>query len=132
MAKTTNVTLSVPVELKSKMDSFREINWSEVMRNTLSEKVRRLEIMKRLDELTFVSLLPDVNSSNLFIISSLLTFSDNVLRITSLQFISLNESILDLSSTGTDKVTFVVLAIYNSPRVFNKNNKFIRVYKYYA
>ena len=52
MAKAVNVTLSVPVELKEKMDSFKEINWSEVMRNTLSEKLRRLEIMKRLDELT--------------------------------------------------------------------------------
>ena len=52
MAKAANVTLSVPVELKEKMDSFKEINWSEVMRSTLSEKVRRLEIMKRLDQLT--------------------------------------------------------------------------------
>ncbi len=52
MAKAANVTLSVPVELKEKMDSFKEINWSEVMRTTLSEKLRRLEIMKRLDELT--------------------------------------------------------------------------------
>lgn len=52
MAKAVNVTLSVPIELKDKMDSFKEINWSEVMRTTLSEKVRRLELMKRLDELT--------------------------------------------------------------------------------
>ena len=52
MAKAVNVTLSVPVELKKEMDSFKEINWSEVMRNTLSEKLRRLELMKKLDELT--------------------------------------------------------------------------------
>ena len=52
MAKTVNVTLSVPVELKKEMDSFKEINWSEVMRSTLSEKLRRLELMKKLDELT--------------------------------------------------------------------------------
>ena len=52
MAKAINVTLSVPVELKHKMESFKEINWSEVMRNTLAEKLRRLEIMRRLDELT--------------------------------------------------------------------------------
>ena len=52
MAKTVNVTLSVPVELKQKMDSFKEINWSEVMRGTLSERLRRLEFMKKLDELT--------------------------------------------------------------------------------
>lgn len=52
MTKAVNVTLSVPVELKHKMESFKEINWSEVMRNTLAEKLRRLEIMRRLDELT--------------------------------------------------------------------------------
>ena len=52
MAKTMNVTLAVPVELKEKMDSFKEINWSEIMRSALSEKLRRLELMKKLDELT--------------------------------------------------------------------------------
>ena len=52
MAKSVNVTLSVPSELKQKMESFKEINWSEVMRSNLSDKVRRLEIMKKLDELT--------------------------------------------------------------------------------
>ena len=52
MGKTVNVTLSVPVEVKKDMDSFKEINWSEVMRGTLSEKLRRLEIMRKLDELT--------------------------------------------------------------------------------
>ncbi len=50
--KSVNVTLAVPVGLKMEMDSFREINWSEVMRKTLAEKVRRLELMKQLDELT--------------------------------------------------------------------------------
>ena len=59
MAKTTNVTLSVPTELKSRMDSFKEINWSEVMRSTLSDKIRRLELMKKLDELTAGSRLTD-------------------------------------------------------------------------
>ena len=59
MAKAVNVTLSVPIELKQKMDSFKEINWSEIMRSTLSEKLRRLEIMKRLDELTVGSKLED-------------------------------------------------------------------------
>ena len=52
MSKAINVTLSVPTELKHKMESFKEINWSEVMRTTLSEKVRRLEFMKKLDKLT--------------------------------------------------------------------------------
>jgi len=52
MSKNVNVTLSVPSGLKIEMDSFKEINWSEVMRSILSEKVRRLEIMRKLDELT--------------------------------------------------------------------------------
>ncbi len=62
-AKSVNVTLSVPVGLKMGMDSFDEINWSEVMRKLLAEKVRRLELLKRLDELTAGSRLTeeDVN-----------------------------------------------------------------------
>ncbi len=52
MPKSINVTLSVPVELKRKMEDFKEINWSEVMRSTLTEKVNRLNLMKKLDELT--------------------------------------------------------------------------------
>ena len=59
MPKTVNVTLSVPIELKEKMDSFKEINWSEVMRNTLSEKLRRLGLMRKLDELTASSKLDE-------------------------------------------------------------------------
>ena len=61
MHKTVNVTLSVPIELKEKMDSFKEINWSEVMRNTLSEKLRRLGFMKKLDELTAGSKLDEAD-----------------------------------------------------------------------
>ena len=59
MQKSINVTLSVPVELKEKMDSFKEINWSEVMRATLSEKLKRLDLMKKLDELTVGSKLTE-------------------------------------------------------------------------
>ena len=52
MPKTANITLAVPKEIKDRMDSFKEINWSEVMRQTLSEKVQRLTLLKKLDELT--------------------------------------------------------------------------------
>lgn len=52
MSKTANVTLAIPKEIKEKMDSFKEINWSEVMRQTLAEKVQRLTLLKKLDELT--------------------------------------------------------------------------------
>ena len=65
MVKAINVTLSVPVELKQKMDSFKEINWSEVMRSTLSEKLRRLELMKKLDELTAGSKLDERDVENI-------------------------------------------------------------------
>lgn len=41
-----SVTLSVPEDLKRKMDEFPEINWSEVARGAIREKVRRLEFLK--------------------------------------------------------------------------------------
>lgn len=41
-----SVTLSVPEELKRKMDEFPEINWSEVARNAIREKVSKLEFLK--------------------------------------------------------------------------------------
>lgn len=59
MPKTVNITLAVPVELKEKIDTFKEINWSEVMRQTLSERVRRLALLAKLDELTAGSKLTD-------------------------------------------------------------------------
>jgi hypothetical protein len=42
-----NVTLSIPDELKNKMDSFVEINWSAVAREAFAEKVHDLELIKR-------------------------------------------------------------------------------------
>lgn len=45
-----NITLSISEDLKSKMDSLREINWSEVTREFLSEKVKRLAFLKKLEE----------------------------------------------------------------------------------
>jgi len=42
-----NVTLSIPNELKQKMDSFAEINWSAVAREAFDEKVRDLEFIKK-------------------------------------------------------------------------------------
>lgn len=41
-----SVTLSVPEDLKKKMDAFPEMNWSEVARNAIREKVVKLEFMK--------------------------------------------------------------------------------------
>ena len=53
------VTLSVPEKLKHEMESFREINWSEVMRSLLAEKMKRLALLKKLDNLTAGSALTE-------------------------------------------------------------------------
>ncbi len=42
-----NVTLSVPLELKHRMDSFTEINWSAVAREAFDEKINDLEFIKK-------------------------------------------------------------------------------------
>ena len=41
-----NITLSIPKELKRKMDSFIEINWSAVAREAFKEKISDLEFLK--------------------------------------------------------------------------------------
>ena len=42
-----NVTLSIPVELKQKMDLFAEINWSAVAREAFDDKIRDLEFIRK-------------------------------------------------------------------------------------
>ncbi len=42
-----NVTLSIPTDLKHKMDSFAEINWSAVAREAFDEKIKDLEFIKK-------------------------------------------------------------------------------------
>lgn len=41
-----NITLSVPEELKRKMDEFPEINWSEVARQAIWEKASQMSVLK--------------------------------------------------------------------------------------
>jgi hypothetical protein len=41
-----NVTVSVPVEMKSKMDEYAIINWSEVARQAFAGQLKRLEMLK--------------------------------------------------------------------------------------
>ena len=43
-----NLTLSVPAELKHKLERFPEINWSEVARQAFIQKVEILEHMQSL------------------------------------------------------------------------------------
>ena len=42
-----NVTLSIPNELKQKMDTFAELNWSAVAREAFDEKIRDMEFIKK-------------------------------------------------------------------------------------
>jgi hypothetical protein len=42
-----NVTLSIPFDLKTKMDQFVEINWSAVARVAFDEKIKDLEFLKK-------------------------------------------------------------------------------------
>ncbi len=44
----TNLTLSIPDDLKAKMGRFPEINWSEVARQAIMEKTRVLGQMQQL------------------------------------------------------------------------------------
>jgi len=44
----TSLTLSVTKELRKKMDMFPEINWSEVARQSIIQKLSLLEKMNRL------------------------------------------------------------------------------------
>lgn len=43
-----SLTLSIPNELKDEMAEFKYINWSEVARAAIAEKVKFLEKMNRL------------------------------------------------------------------------------------
>jgi hypothetical protein len=44
-----NITVSVDDDLKKRMENHPEINWSEVTRQAIEEKIEALEVM---DELT--------------------------------------------------------------------------------
>lgn len=43
-----NLTLAIPADLKAEMKKFAEINWSEVARQAIAEKIQTLEAMDRL------------------------------------------------------------------------------------
>ena len=44
------ITLAVPEELKKKMDEFPEMNWSEVARQSFSQKIEDMEFLKKFKE----------------------------------------------------------------------------------
>ena len=41
------LTLAVPEELKQKMETFPEMNWSEVARQAFMQKIKDLEFLKK-------------------------------------------------------------------------------------
>ncbi len=42
----TNITLSIPEDLKREMEKFPEINWSEVARDSIKKKIAQLTFLK--------------------------------------------------------------------------------------
>ncbi len=53
-----NVTLTVPADLKKRMDEFPEINWSEVARQAINQKIQELVLLR---SITAKSRLTDEN-----------------------------------------------------------------------
>lgn len=50
MPTMTTMTLAVPNELKQKMDSFPEMNWSEVARQAFMQKLEDMEFLRKFKE----------------------------------------------------------------------------------
>lgn len=46
----TTLTLAVPDEMKKKMDSFPEMNWSEVARQSFMQKIEDMEFLRKFKE----------------------------------------------------------------------------------
>ena len=46
-----NITLSISKELKDKLDELPELNFSESVRQFLSEKIKRALLLKKLDKM---------------------------------------------------------------------------------
>ena len=60
-----NITISVPEKLKVKMKKFPEINWSKMTRILLTQKIKRLELLKELDTMLADSKLTDKDCEKL-------------------------------------------------------------------
>ena len=46
----TTMTLAVPTELKHKMDTFPEMNWSEVARQAFIQKIEDMDFLRKFKE----------------------------------------------------------------------------------
>ena len=47
MGTMVSLTLAIPEDLRAKMNQFPDINWSEVVRQAIIQKIRILEQMQR-------------------------------------------------------------------------------------
>lgn len=54
-----SLTLSIPTEIKHKMDEFRYINWSEIARCSILSK---LQLLKKMDKLLSKSALTEADT----------------------------------------------------------------------
>lgn len=43
------LTLSIPEELKKKLDKYSEVNWTEVLRRGIKEKLEKLKKFEKLE-----------------------------------------------------------------------------------
>ena len=46
----TTLTLALPDEMKKRMDSFPEMNWSEVARQAFTQKIDDMEFLRKFKE----------------------------------------------------------------------------------
>jgi len=46
----TTLTLAVPDEMKKKMESFPEMNWSEVARQAFRQKIEDMDFLRKFKE----------------------------------------------------------------------------------
>ena len=60
-----NMTLAIPNDLKEKMDQHKEINWSEVARESFLKRLKRDEAFNRFDEILKNSEMTDELASRL-------------------------------------------------------------------
>lgn len=52
MMEKATLTLAVPAKLKGEMKEIKGVNWSEETRRFLEERVQKLRLLKKLDDLT--------------------------------------------------------------------------------
>ncbi|PIN85261.1 MAG: hypothetical protein COV47_03040 [Candidatus Diapherotrites archaeon CG11_big_fil_rev_8_21_14_0_20_37_9] len=52
MAEKATLTLAIPSKLKGEMKEIKGVNWSEETRQFLEGRVKKLKLLRKIDELT--------------------------------------------------------------------------------